>query len=53
MHVLWMKDDRLPKIVFFGQSSRVNSAVGMGGCHKERFKGNWYFLGLCKEGDFE
>ena len=26
------------------------SMVGLGGCNKERFKGNGNFLGWCKEG---
>ena len=30
-----------------------SSAVRMGGCYEERFKGNGNFLGGCKEGDFE
>jgi hypothetical protein len=56
-HLLRMKDDRLPKIVLFGQPSRAkqssSSAVGVRGCHKERFKGNGKFMGGCKEGGFE
>jgi hypothetical protein len=27
-HVVWMKDDRLPKIVLFGQPSRAKRKVG-------------------------
>jgi len=30
-----------------------SSSSGVGGCHKERFKGNGNFLGWCKEGGFE
>ena len=38
-HVLWMKDDRLPKIVLFGQpAGAIRKAgrlfSGVGGCHK-------------------
>ena len=37
-HVLWMKDDRLPKIVCFGQPSGATRkagrpCLGLGGCH--------------------
>ena len=57
-HVLRMKDDKLPKIVLFSQLSRVIRKadchrLGLGGCHKERFKGTRNFLGGCKEGGFE
>ena len=55
-HVLPMKDDRLPKIVIFGQPSspfqpavkgqtkRRSSPNGVGGYRKERFMGNESFL---------
>ena len=43
-----MKDDILPNIVLLGQLSRAKrkaGTVGVGGCRKERFKGNGNFLG--------
>ena len=54
-HGVRMKDDRLPKIVLFGQPSRESrsSSSGVGGRHKERFKGNGNFVGGCKKGGFE
>ena len=57
-HILWRKDDKLPKIVLVGLPSRAKRKVGhppMGGGErrKERFKGNGYFLGGCKEEVFE
>ena len=43
--VLRVKEDRMSEIVLFGQPSRArgksrSSAVGLVGCHNERFKGN-------------
>ena len=39
-HVLRMKDDRLPKIVLFGQPSGATQkagrpCLGLGGCHRD------------------
>jgi len=52
-----MKDDRLPKIVLFGQPSRAKQKAGRQWLEwedvKERFKGNDIFLGRCKERGFE
>ena len=57
-HVLWMKDDRLPKIVLLDQPSRAKRKaarpwLAWEDVIKDRFKGNKYFLGGFKEGDFE
>ena len=57
-YVLWMKDDRLPNIVLFGQPSRAkrvsrSSPFGVGGCHKEKCKEKGNFLGGCKEVGYE
>ena len=54
-HVLWRKDDRLPKDCPFwpilqGQTECRSSAVGVGECRKDRFKENGNFLGGYKEG---
>jgi hypothetical protein len=35
------------------KTESMSSVVGVGGCLKERFKGNGNFLGGFKEGDFE
>ena len=51
-HVLRMKDERLPKIVLFGQLSRAKRKAGRphlgnkeGEGNKERLKGNGNFQG--------
>ena len=55
--VLWMKDDRLSKIVLFGQLSRSKwkgSHPRLGrGCCKKTFKRNGNFLGRWKDQGFE
>ena len=52
-----MKNDRLPKIVLFGQLSRAKQkqVVLVWGerMSQRKFKGNENFLGGCKEGGFE
>ena len=51
-YVLRMKDDRLPKIVLFGQPFGAKQRAGrprLGECHKERSKENEKFLGGYKE----
>ena len=53
-----MKNDRLPKIVFFGQPSRAkrkadHPRLGLKDFMKKDFKGNGNFLGGCKEGSVE
>ena len=47
--VLQMKDDRMSKIVLFDRLFPVE----VGGCRKERFKGNGNFLGEFTEGDLK
>ena len=57
-HVVRMKDDRLPKIVLFGQLSKAKRKAGRPGLGwedviKKVFKGNGNFMSGCKKGGFE
>ena len=58
VHVLRMKDDRLRKIVLFGQPSRAKRKagrhrLGWEAVIEKRLNGNGNFLGGYKEGGFE